>query len=87
MVIGERICRRCKKTKPTSQFDKPANNLRRLRTCRECYAGDGIIKQDKSEEEINRIKAIMSVPVNIQKTQAYYMGKFSIAKEQKLGVL
>ena len=35
---------------------------------------------------IARIKAIMAVPVNVKKTQAYYMGKDPIQKEQEIGV-
>jgi len=67
----EKPCTKCGETKALTEFYK--NNSyrsRRGRVCKTCYSTK---KGRRTPEDIARFKLIMSVPVNIKKTQAHYM--------------
>ena len=64
-------CTKCGETKELTEFYK--NNSyrsRRGRVCKSCYSAK---KGIRTAEDVARFKLIMSVPVNVRKTQAFFM--------------
>lgn len=73
-MITQKICRKCQVPKALAEFEYNSLTFRRRRKCKSCC--DFYIKgKERDKAEIDRIKKIMSVPVNLKCTQAYYMGK------------
>jgi len=85
-MIGQRKCRRCKEMKQIEEFEMKSGFTRLARTCSECYGRD-VKKEGQSKAEKERIKAIMSVPINPKATRHYYIAKSPIQRDQELGEL